>query len=266
VREQPVYLECVRIRMKRVWLAFFGVAGAVAGCGDDDECSGATFTGGPVTCGMTGTFEREVCVDGHRRVLRQYVPATVSCDVPPPLVIFLHGTGSTETSGDIAREIIDDLGAVYLSLRGYPQGDNLGFGPEGIPNSRAFLINVVDEVKREFPTDAQFTLLTGFSAGAFFSSYCIAWLNDRLAGVGIFGAGLAENFTAELSGAPFKLPVLIRVGDQDSLRSYADSLVVQLTATGWPPERIDSKRFQGGHTWSPEMIREAFQFAKLSSR
>jgi poly(3-hydroxybutyrate) depolymerase len=252
--------------MKCVWLAFFALAIISAGCGDDDQCSGTAFTGGPVTCGMTGTFERKVCVDGEERVVRQYVPATVTCDAPPPLVIFLHGTGSNETSGDIAREIVDELRGVYLSLRGYPQGDNLGFGPEGIPNSRAFLVRVIDEVKKEFPTDSQFTLLTGFSAGAFFSSYCIAWLNDRLAGVGIFGAGLAENFAQELSGAPVKLPVSIRVGDQDSLRKYADSLVVQLTATGWPPERIDSKRFPGGHTWSAEMIREAFQFAKMSSQ
>jgi len=248
-----------------VWLVLLGLGATSSGCGDDDaECSGASFTGGPVTCGMAGAFDRTVCVEGKLRVFRQYVPATVACDVPPPLIVFLHGNGGDESSGDVARAVADELGAVYVTPRGYSQGDYLGFGPEGIPNSRTFLTMVVDQVRMEFP--AEFALLTGFSAGAFFSSYCIAWLNDRLAGVGIFGAGIAENFVGDLSRAPVKMPVSIRIGDQDSLRNYADSLVAQLTAAGWPPERIDSKRFQGGHMWSPEMMRDAFHFAKMSSQ
>jgi predicted esterase len=242
-----------------------GGAALMAGCGDDAECSGTAFTGGPVTCGMAGAFERTVCVDGKKRLFREYVPTTATCDPAPPLVLFLHGNGGDESSGDVAREIADELGAVYVTLRGYDQGDYLGFGPEGIPNSRAFLTNVIDEVKKEFPTDG-FTLLTGFSAGAFFSAYCIAWHNDRLAGIGIFGAGIAEDFARELSEAPAKLPVFIRIGERDSLRSYADGLVFQLTSAGWPPERIDSKRFPGGHTWSPDMIRDAFNFAKSPRR
>ena len=253
--------------MALVWVALLGLGASSAGCGGDDaECSGASFTGGPVTCGMAGAFDRTVCVEGKLRVFREYVPATVTCDLPPPLIVFLHGNGGGEGSGDVARAIADELGAVYVTPRGYSQGDYLGFGPEGIPNSRTFLTMVVDQIRMEFPTDPRFALLTGFSAGAFFSSYCIAWLNDRLAGVGIFGAGIAENFVADLSQAPVKMPVLIRVGDQDSLRNYADSLAAQLGTAGWPAERIDNKRFQGGHMWSPEMMREAFHFAKMSSQ
>ena len=248
--------------------AFLALGAASAGCGGDEdaECSGAAFTGGPVTCGMAGAFDRTVCVEGKLRVFREYVPATATCDVPPPLIVFLHGNGGTETSGDIAHPIADELGAVYVTLRGYNHGDHFGFGPDGIPNSRAFLAMVIDQVRKEFPVDSQFALLTGFSAGAFFSAYCIAWLNDRLAGVGIFGAGLAENFVAELLQAPVKLPVLIRIGDRDSFGSYTYSLVAQLASAGWPPERVDSQRFPGGHQWAPEMIRDAYNWAKMPTR
>jgi poly(3-hydroxybutyrate) depolymerase len=257
----------MRIREASACIAvLFAGLGSIGCGGDDPECTGAAFTGGPIACGMAGTFDRTVCVEGKVRHFREYVPDAVTCDGPPPLIVFLHGNGGNETSGDVACAVADELGAVYVSLRGYDQGGYLGFGPEGIPSSRAFLTMVVDDVRREFPTDSQFALLTGFSAGGFFASYCITWLNDRLAGVGIFGAGIAENWMAEFAAAPAKVPVLVRVGDADSLQSYADSLVLQLKSSGWPDERIDSQRFAGGHTWSPEMIRDAFRLAKSFSR
>ena len=209
----------MRIGVALLWLAIFGLCAVSAGCGEEPECTGAAVSGPAVTCGTTGAFERTVCVDGKLRVFREYVPATVTCDVPPPLIVFLHGNGRNEAAGEVAHEVVDQLGAVYVTPRGYDQGGYLGFGPEGIPNSRAFLTKIVDEIKKEFPTDPEFTLLTGFSGGAFFSSYCIAWLNDRLAGVGIFGAGIAENFVSDLLAAPVKLPVLVRIGNQDTLRN-----------------------------------------------
>jgi len=238
------------------------LGGAICSCGDDAECAGGAISGGPVTCGTAGALDRTVCVEGKLRTFREYVPSTVTCDAPPPLIVFLHGNGGDEASGDGARAIADELGAVYVTLRGYDQGGYLGFGPEGIPNSRSFLTTVVDQVQKEFPTDSQFTLLTGFSAGGFFAAYCIVWLNGRLAGLGIFAGGMAENWEAEFAAAPAKVPVLLRVGDQDSLQLHTDSLVAQLIRGGWPTERIDSQRFVGGHKWSPEMMRDAFNWAK----
>ena len=232
-----------------------------AGCGGD-ECSGSDFSGTPATCGASGTFERSVCVQGKLRKFREYVPPTLACDTPPPLVLFFHGNGGDETSGDPAHALADELGFVFVTLRGVDQGDYLGFGPEGIPNSREFTVRVVDQVRSEFPTDPKFTLITGFSGGAFFASYCIAWLNDRVAGVGVFGAGMAEDWFEDLTTASVKVPVVIRIGDGDSLRYYAQSLYAQLTLTGWPKDRIDFKVFQGGHTWSPELIRDTYNWAK----
>jgi poly(3-hydroxybutyrate) depolymerase len=237
-----------------------------AGCGDGDECEGEAFAGPPLTCGTPGTFDRQVCVDGKLRMFRQHVPATLTCDAPPPLILFLHGNGSDETEGDVAFDLADELGAVFISPRGYEQDGFVGFGPDGLDNSRTFVTRVVDHVRQEFPTDPNFTLLTGFSAGAFFTSYCITWMNDRLAGVGVFGAGIAEDWSLELTAARVKTPVVVRVGDKDSLQVYADSLVLQLKGSGWPLERIDEKKFDGGHIWWPEMIRETFTLAKSFSR
>jgi dienelactone hydrolase len=105
-------------------------------------------------------------------------------------------------------------------------------------------------------TDPAFTLLTGFSNGGVFASYSIVWYNERLAGVGVFASGLAEDITPDLRAAPVKLPVVVRVGDADTgYQPLADLLVTQLMGAGWPPARVDSRRFVGGHTWSPDMIR-----------
>jgi predicted esterase len=203
-----------------------------------------------------------VCIRGKLRKFREHVPATLTCDTPSPLVLFLHGNGGSEASGDVAQGIAAELGFVYVTLRGLEQGDFLGFGPEGIPNSREFASRVVEQVQREFPTDPAFTVMTGFSGGAFFTAYCITWLNERLRAVGIFGAGVAEDWRSQFMIAPVKVPTYVRVGEGDSLRGYADSLVKQLQETGWPAERINYKTFAGGHGWSPEQIRDTFNWAK----
>jgi hypothetical protein len=129
----------MRIPITLAYFVVLSMAALSIGCGDDAECSGSEVTGGPVKCGMPGTFDRTACIDGKLRKFREYVPETVTCDAPVPLVVFLHGNGSTEDSGDVARPIADEFGAVYLSLRGYQQDGYFGFGPEGVDNSRAFL-------------------------------------------------------------------------------------------------------------------------------
>jgi poly(3-hydroxybutyrate) depolymerase len=250
----------MRTHFAIVWL--FATIATSVGCGGDDECAGSEFSGAPVTCGTAGTFDRTVCVQGKLRKFREYVPPTLACDTPPPLVLFLHGNGGDEASGDSAQSVADEVGFVYVTLRGVEQGEYVGFGPEDIPNSRDFATRVIDQVRREFPTDPALTLITGFSGGAFFTSYCITWLNDRLRGVGIFGAGIAEDWQSQLVTARVKTPVFVRVGEGDSLRPYADSLASQLKATGWPAERINYKTFAGGHAWGPEMIRDTFDWAK----
>ena len=139
----------MRIRTALVWLAISGGGIFSIGCGEDDECSGATFTGGPVACGTAGSFDRTVCVDGKLRTFREYVPATVSCDAPPPMIVFLHGNSGNEGSGDVAREVADELGAVYVTPRGYDQGGYLGFGPEGIPNRLSVAADPVTARRRD---------------------------------------------------------------------------------------------------------------------
>ncbi|MET0595851.1 MAG: hypothetical protein ABW133_24340 [Polyangiaceae bacterium] len=256
-----VIVNTICMRTKIAYLAIACASAMGAGCGSD-ECSGSAFSGTPATCGASGTFERSVCVQGKLRKFREYVPPSLVCDTPPPLVLFLHGNGGDETSGDPAQPLADELGFVFVTLRGTDQEDYVGFGPADIPNSREFTLRVIDQVRSEFPTDPNFTLLTGFSGGAFLASYFIAWLNDRLRGVGIFGAGMAEDYFAELPRSQVKLPVVIRIGSGDSLRYYAQSLYSQLTQAGWPKDRIDFKVFDGGHTWNPELIRDTFNWAK----
>ena len=239
----------------------------VVGCGTDasdaSQCTAKPDMG--IACGTSGAFDRTLCVDGTDRVFREYVPASVACDKPAPMIVFLHGLGGDEASGDVARPVADALGAVFVTPRGVDQGGALGFGPDGIANSQTFLTTILDELEREFPTDPAFTLLTGFSNGGVFASYSIVWYNERLAGVGVFASGLAENITSDLRAAPIKLPVVVRVGDADAVyQPLADELVTQLLGAGWPSARVDSRRFVGGHAWSPDMIRETFDLAKAA--
>src|SRR5262245_60986776 len=164
-----------------------------------------------VACGMTGVFDRSACIDGQFRRYREYVPSGIDCASPAPLILFLHGLGGNLATGDSARAVADAVGAVFVSPQGVDQGGALGFGPDRIPNTQALITMILDTLQREFPTDPAFTVLTGFSNGGVFASYAIAWYNSRLAGVGVFASGLAEDITADLAAAPAKFPVVVRV-------------------------------------------------------
>jgi len=252
--------------LRRALLSAATVA-SVGGCGTDagdaSHCTAKPDMG--IACGTSGAFDRTLCVDGIDRVFREYIPSSVACDRPAPMIVFLHGLGGDEASGDVARPVAEALGALFVTPRGVDQGGALGFGPEGIPNSQTFLTTILDKLEREFPTDPALTLLTGFSNGGVFASYSIVWYNERLAGVGVFASGLAENITSDLRAAPVKLPVVVRVGDADAVyQPLADELVTQLLGAGWPAARVDSRRFAGGHAWSPDMIRETFDLAKAA--
>ena len=243
-----------------VTAGLIAASGACAG-EDEDRCTPKPDPG--VACGASGVFDRAVCVDGKERFFREYVPAGIVCGQPAPLIVFLHGIGGNLSSADDARPVADAVGAVLVTPKGVDQGGGLGFGPEQIPNSQSLLTMILDSLQREFPTDPGFTLLTGFSNGGVFASYSIAWYNQRLAGVGIFASGVAEDISADLRAAPVKIPVVVRVGDTDTFHQpFADQLVSSLMAAGWPAARVDSRRFAGGHAWSPDMIREAYDLAK----
>src|SRR5437764_1022946 len=155
-----------------------------AGCSSGSDGGACTpKADAPIACGMSGTFDRKVCIDGNERLYREYVPAGIACDKPAPLVVFLHGLGGDESSGDAADPVADAVGAVFVTPRGADQGAGLGFGPEQIPNTQRQITTILDTLEREFPTDPAFTLMTGFSNGGVFASYSIAWFNARLAGV-----------------------------------------------------------------------------------
>jgi len=51
----------MRVRAASRWLAVGFLGSVCASCGGDDpECTGSAFTGGLVTCGMAGTFDRQL--------------------------------------------------------------------------------------------------------------------------------------------------------------------------------------------------------------
>jgi predicted esterase len=243
-------------------LALVPATGACSSADDEPACTPAVDPG--VACGSPGVLDRSMCVDGHWRRFREYVPATVDCAAPAPVIVFLHGLGGDHTTGDAARPVADAVGAVLVSPRGVDQGGGLGFGPELIDNSRAFVAAILDTLQREFPTDPKFNVLTGFSNGGVLASYGIYWYNARLAAVGVFASGVAEDITADLRVAPEKIPVVVRIGDTDTFHQpFASRLTANLLDAGWPPARVDSQSFAGGHTWTPDMVRETFDRAKL---
>jgi predicted esterase len=248
-------------------LATIGILAATspmgACAGDDDPPACTTELEPGAACGTSGVFDRSMCVEGRWRRFREYVPATLGCAAPAPVIVFLHGLGGDQTSGDAARPVADEVGAILVSPVGVDQGGGLGFGPEEIPNSRALVAMILDALAREFPTDPKFTVLTGFSNGGVLASYGIAWYNERLAAVGVFASGVAEDITTDLRAANEKIPVVVRIGDTDTFHQpFASRLKANLLDAGWPPARVDSQRFAGGHTWTPDMVRETFAMAK----
>ncbi len=130
---------------------------------------------------VVGSQELMPMVAGRRRVVRVYVPPGYTGDKAVPLVLDLHGTGSSAVKQEAASRM-DGTAEAHTFIVAYPQGARLaktgyawnvpgvpdpgGVLPGGRPDDVAFLEQLVSVLRRRYCVDPAAVYGTGFSGGA----------------------------------------------------------------------------------------------------
>jgi len=179
------------------------VAGGAAGCADDDEGSSATTTTAAPSCdrpAAAGLTERTFESGGLTRTYLLYVPGSYTGTEEVPLVVNLHGSGSSaeeQLAGSELQEVADEHGFVVIAAdAGITQqlGDGTASVTGGVwnipgvvltdgstadpnaPDDVAFLEQLVDATEAELCISA--VVATGTSGGGRMSSN-LGCLSDR---------------------------------------------------------------------------------------
>jgi polyhydroxybutyrate depolymerase len=129
---------------------------------------------------VPGTVVLTPQIGGSRRVVRLYVPRGYRAEHPVPLLLDLHGTGSSAARQETLSRM-DGTADEHTVLVAYPQGartTKTGFGwnvpgvpdPPGVaprsgPDDVAFLGQVVTLLRKHYCVNATEVYATGFSGG-----------------------------------------------------------------------------------------------------
>jgi predicted esterase len=188
------------------------------------------------------------------------IPETYESGRDYPLLVFLHGSGSTET---------DILGFPFLSPGGMIEIGPFGRGPSNgfaTPEAQTDIAEAMYDAIANYPVDVSRIILTGFSMGGYGAYRTFFETPERYAAVAVFSGGpelgrafAPENdppsFLDEESLKPFGgVPIFIYHGEKDLNVSYNETLtlVEKLRAAGALVEfHSDPDR---GHDGPPDEI------------
>ncbi|HEX3823307.1 MAG TPA: PHB depolymerase family esterase [Mycobacteriales bacterium] len=152
---------------------------ALSGCGGHAVASATPATTGCRSC-PAGTSTVQLTVDGQRRVVVVHTPANPKT-APRPLVVDLHGSGST-AAGQEAFSGMDPVADRSGLVVAYPQGlirSGTGFDwnipgvplfgggspPPGAASDLAFLTRLPAALQRSYCIDLHRVYATGMSGG-----------------------------------------------------------------------------------------------------
>lgn len=133
------------------------------------ETACSATNGGSATTGPPAGGDRQLrslTVDGRTRTYELYVPPRVASPAGHPVVIAMHGAGSTIAS--LARA----AGFDALAMRdgyaiAYPQGLNARFDTRAGSTDVRFVRAILDDLERTIGVDPARVHATGFSNGGF---------------------------------------------------------------------------------------------------
>ncbi len=201
----------------------------------------------------TGFLKRSVTLGSSTMNYRVYIPGGYDPAKKYPVVLYLHGAGSTgsdnekQIGGPQLGSVIQLFGAKYPERYGsfiavFPQTQNFWLG-----NPAEQAIKAVDQTITEFNGDANRIYLTGFSLGGYGSWYLAAKYPKKFAAVVPIAGGVvppssvppaalkpfmpAEMFALYTAPDPYaafakavgKTPVWIFHGGQDELVDVKES-------------------------------------------
>jgi len=134
-----------------------------------------------------------------------FVPPAYKADKDYPVILFLHGAGSTgddgekQVKGGLAKAIRDkkqDFPFIVV----FPQAHQKGWGAKGESAKRALAI--LDEVMKDYKTDKKRVYLTGLSMGGFGTWSLAAAFPERWAAIAPICGGGDPKTAAKIKDIP----------------------------------------------------------------
>jgi len=134
-----------------------------------------------------------------------FVPPSYKADKDYPVILFLHGAGSTgddgekQVKGGLAKAIRDkkqDFPFIVV----FPQAHQKGWGAKGESAKRALAI--LDEVQKDYKTDKKRVYLTGLSMGGFGTWSLAAAFPERWAAIAPICGGGDPKTAAKIKDIP----------------------------------------------------------------
>ncbi len=172
--------------------------------------------------------DENITVDGLKREFVTYIPAGISKEDKPPVIISLHGRLGTAIGqmrfADF-RPIADREKVIIVCPQGIDRSWNDGretpAQKKGI-NDVKFIDQLITYIIDTYHADAARIYVTGMSNGGFMSSRLACQLNNRIAAIAVVGASMDEG----MSYQPTKpMPAMYIQGTKDPLVPFAGGLM-----------------------------------------
>ncbi|HEX4952443.1 MAG TPA: hypothetical protein VF017_03475 [Thermoanaerobaculia bacterium] len=184
----------------------------------------------------------------------RYLPATLDQTQPVPVIVFLHGSGSSpEAWQGLLQGEADAAGCVLVMTKAT---SNLGFGVGADDRTIALAL---DRLRAELPVDEARISIAGHSAGGAYAAVLAYAARTRFAGVFILGAPYRT--VLALADPDYVAPLLMYYGTTDpnfTGASYS-ALVGQWQRLGVPWQEEIAPGF--GHSgWPPTTLADGFTF------
>ena len=196
---------------------------------------------------------------GAGRYALRFLPASLVTS-PPPLIVFLHGSGSSPDAWkDILAPHAEELGAVLLMPRAISA---LGFGPG---DDLGTLQDALAALAQEIPSDPRRRYLAGFSSGGAFALYLAHTSQGEWAAT--LGLGSPYRIVTTLGDPAYRLPTRLVYGNLDAnyTGGHFEAWQEQLTRLG---VELETSILPGiGHgSYPAETFHEGFSFLLSKSR
>jgi poly(3-hydroxybutyrate) depolymerase len=215
---------------------------------------------------------------GRTHTVFAYLPGNYDGSSALPLLIALHGSaGSAAAAPDAAFELRDawqpvaerEGAALLVPIASGAQG---GWVPA---LDTPALACAIDYLERRYNLDRDRRYLWGFSAGAHYA-HALALGNPRRFAAYAINAGALyalacappgnpSDCTSTLPGVARRIPVSLRVGNQDPLAPYVSGDLGRLQAAGWGVGTLAYDVFAGGHQVDADEIEAAWAWLEAHS-
>jgi polyhydroxybutyrate depolymerase len=172
-----------------------------------------------------GVTEQTLTVGTEAGTYREMVPSAAAAMEPLPLIIDLHGLGTTAAERAAGSEF-ETLGEQQNAFVLTPNG----LGPASAPgnNSLEFLTEFLDASEQRLCIDTARVFMGGMSLGGIIASTVGCQLEDRIAAIGV-ASGISFPDECQLSRP---LPIMVFFGKLDTVAQYYGGLGYSFTHPG----------------------------------